>query len=77
MSVNLKTNCKDCVHEKVCKNHGRAESFNERMCDLTYGSGTNDDYNWKTMSDHYHVQIDISCIDFEKRVPTPRKAIFS
>ena len=77
MSVNLKTNCKNCVHEKVCKNHGRAEWFNERMCDLTYGAGPNDDCDWKTMSDHYRVQIDISCMDFEKRVPTPRKANFS
>ena len=68
MSINLKTNCKDCVHKKVCKNHGMAESFNERICericDLIYGSGTNDDY------DYYHMEIDISCIDFEKKVPT-------
>ena len=64
MSVNLKTNCKDCVHEKVCKNHGMAESFNERICGLIYGSGTNDGY------DYYHMKIDISCIDFEKKVPT-------
>lgn len=77
MSVNLKTNCKNCVHEKVCKNHGKAELFNERICDLTYGSGPNDDYDWKTMSDCYRVQIDISCMDFEKRVPNPRKANFS
>ena len=53
--INLKTNCKNCVHEKVCKNHGKAELFNERICDLTYGSGTNDDYDWKTMSDCYRV----------------------
>ena len=72
MGVNLKTNCKDCIHEKVCKNHGIAESFSKRLSDLNYGCGPNDDYDWGTMSDHYHVKIDISCSDFEKRIPIKR-----
>lgn len=32
MSVNLKTNCKNCVHEKVCKNHGKKE--HDRIMDI-------------------------------------------
>lgn len=31
-----------------------------------------DDYDWNTMSDYYRVNIDISCLDFEKSIPIPR-----
>ena len=72
MGVNLKTNCKDCIHEKVCKNRGIAESFNKRLSELTYGCGPNDDYDWNTMSDCYHVKIDISCSDFERIIPVKK-----
>lgn len=75
MSVNLKTNCRDCIHEKVCKKRCYPKLFNERLGDLTYGSGPNDDYSWRTMSDYYRVQIDISCMDFEKRIPVSKKAV--
>ena len=74
MSVNVKTNCKNCVHEKVCRNNGRPESFKRRMENTNYGKGPNDDYGLDTMSDSYHISIDISCNDFEKSVPVPRGA---
>ena len=64
--INLKTNCEECIHVKICKNKNNAKNFCERLSDLTYGSGPNDDYDWNTMSDHYNVNIDISCPDFKK-----------
>lgn len=72
MSVNLKTDCKDCIHEKVCKNHNQTKYFADRLQRINYGDGPNDDYSWDTMSDHYHVNIDISCKDFEQAKPVPR-----
>ena len=65
MSVNLKTNCEHCIHEKVCRNIGRPEAFKKRIENTNYGSGPNDDYGLDTMSDRYHIAIDISCNDFE------------
>ena len=72
MSVNLKTNCKNCVHEKVCRNNGRPESFKRRIENTNYGKGPNDDYGLDTMSNSYHISIDISCKDFEM-VMLPRR----
>lgn len=70
--INLKTNCEDCVHAKVCKNRDNAKSFKNRLLENNYGLGPNDDYDWNTMSDYYRVNIDISCLDFEKSIPIPR-----
>lgn len=72
MSINLKQDCKDCVHEKVCRNIGRPEAFKKRIESMNYGNGPNDDYDFGTMSDHYHVKIDVSCKDFEKNIARPR-----
>jgi len=72
MSVNLKTACRDCIHEKVCRNVGRPEAFRERLCNTNYGSGPNDDYGYDDMSDSYRISIDISCEDFEKRTSVAR-----
>ena len=74
MSVNLKTNCKNCVHEKVCRNNGMPELFKRRIENTNYDIGPNDDYGLDTISDRYHITIDISCNDFEKSVPVPRGA---
>ena len=65
--IKLKTDCTKCIHAKVCKNKNNVKIFYERLCDLTYGSGPNDDYDWNIMSDHYRVNVDISCPDFEKK----------
>ena len=37
MSVNLKTACRDCVHEKVCRNVGRPEAFQMRLISISKG----------------------------------------
>ena len=72
MSVNVKTYCRDCIHEKVCRNTGRPELFQQRLCDTNYGSGPNDDYGYDEVSDSYNISIDISCNDFDKRTPVTR-----
>ena len=75
MSVNLKTDCEKCTHKKVCKNHSAALTFANKLKEINYGLGPNDDYSYDTMSDHYHVNIDISCKDFEQVKPVPRTPI--
>lgn len=72
MSVNLKTKCEECVHEKVCRNIGRPKIFKKCIENTQYGRGPNDDYGLDTMSDSYHISIDISCNDFEM-VMLPRR----
>lgn len=72
MSVNLKTKCEECVHKKVCRNTGMAKLFSDKLKQTNYGDGPNDDYDYGIMSDHYHVNIDISCKDFERAKPVPR-----
>lgn len=72
--IKLNTKCDDCIHSKVCINKNQAKYFANRLSKINYGDGPNDDYDFDTMSDHYHVNIDISCRDYEKSVPKPRKA---
>lgn len=72
MSVNVKTACRDCIHENVCRNVSRPELFQKQLCDTNYGSGPNDDYGYDEMSDYYRINIDISCKDFIKRTPVTR-----
>lgn len=62
-----KTHCEECIHCKVCKNKDNSKRLSERLRDLTYGSGPNDDYDWNTMSNSYNVNIEMSCPDFEKK----------
>lgn len=65
--INLRTNCEECIHSKVCKNKNNPKTFCDKLKNLNYGTGPNDDYDWDTMSNHYNVKIDISCLDFEKK----------
>lgn len=64
--INLKTECKDCIHEKVCKNKGNPIWIKNKLAEMTLGSGPNDDYDWATMTDAYRVKIDISCSDYSR-----------
>lgn len=72
MSVNLKTKCEDCTHKIICRNRNEAKHFADKLKHTNYGDGPNDDYDYSTMSDHYRVNIDISCKDFEQAKPVPR-----
>lgn len=65
MAISLKTNCDTCIHKNVCKNVGRARIFINRLLDTTYGDGPNDNYGMGAMSEHYRINIDVSCKDFQ------------
>ena len=70
--IKLITDCKKCMHAAVCKNKDNAAHAMEKLKNMTYGDGPNDDYDWNTMMEHYHVDISFSCPDFRPEVPTPR-----
>ena len=66
--IKLKTDCKDCIHEKVCKNKDNAKHAMEKLNNTRYGNGPNDDYDWDIMMDTQHVNIEFSCPDFTGNV---------
>ena len=70
--ITLKTDCDNCIHSKVCGRKDRPKYVREKLGDLIFGKGPNDDYDWDTMMEHYKVDIDISCPDFDKIVPVSR-----
>lgn len=71
--INLKTDCEKCIHKEVCKNKNNAKMFSEKLSNLNFGDGPNDDYDWNIMSNCYHVRIDISCPDFREDQGNIRK----
>lgn len=72
--IKLVTKCENCIHRNVCRNCDQPKYFADRLSKNNYGNGSNDDYDFVTMSEHYHVNIDISCEDYKQNVPKPRKA---
>lgn len=66
--IKLSTKCEDCIHEKVCRNKGKAESAMRKLSNMRYGTGSNDDYDWTTIMQSDRVDITFSCPDFEKPV---------
>lgn len=57
--INLKTNCKDCLHNKVCKRADYPQRAYEKLASLR--EPIIDD-------DFYGVNIDISCPDYAKLI---------
>ena len=64
--INLKTNCEDCIHVKVCKNKDSSKRFLEKLTKVRDDC----DYDCENLSYQYNVNVDISCPDFEKRPTT-------
>lgn len=74
--IKLKTDCKDCIHEKVCKNKNNAKYDMQRLNSSIYGKGPNDDYNWEYMMNARHVDIEFSCPDFSSNPAVRRPPVF-
>lgn len=67
--IELRTDCDKCSHVKVCKNRNNAKNAMEKLKNMNYGSGPNDDYGWDFMSEHSNIKIGFSCLDYEERRP--------
>lgn len=64
--IKLATDCKDCIHSKVCRNKDNAKSAMEKLKKMQFGKGPNDDYDWDTMMKVCNVNINFSCPDYVK-----------
>lgn len=75
--INLKTLCNECAHKNVCRNVDYPETYTNRLtnCNMDYIEDTYDgDATFFAAADRFDLTVDISCNNFEKVVPTPRKA---
>ena len=62
--IKLSTDCKKCMHAKVCKNKDNALHAMEKLKNSNYGKGPNYNYDWDIMMNHKNVDITFSCPDF-------------
>ena len=65
--IGIKTDCAKCTHADVCKYKGNAESDMNKLKNMMYGKGPNDDYDWNIMSESRHVNIMFSCPMFTEK----------
>ena len=72
--IKIITKCENCIHHNVCRNSDQPKYFADRLSKTNYGKGSNDDYDFGIMSDHYCIDIDISCKDYRENIPNQRKA---
>ena len=42
--IRLVTDCNTCIHKEVCKHKDNAKSDMEKLKNMIYGEGPNDDY---------------------------------
>ena len=59
MSIELTTDCKDCMHNAVCKYEGNALSAMEKLKNAFDGG-----CKWEDSMKNKHVDITFSCPDF-------------
>ena len=72
----LKANCEECIHKGVCSFKGNAASAMNKLKNMTYDTGPNDDYSWDIMMQHKRVNVSFSCPNFKKELEIgvrPRK----
>ena len=62
--IKLKTDCDTCLHKDICKYKDNAKIDMNKLKDMNYGTGTNDDYSWADISKSRHVDIAFSCTDY-------------
>ena len=63
--IKLKTDCVNCMHEKICRYKHNPRNAMNKLKNMTYGNGPNDDYDWDTMMQSQHVIIEFSCPDYK------------
>lgn len=59
------TECKTCIHRGICMHEGNVDMVLEKLKNMTYGEGPNDDYSWYIMMQEKNVSIHLSCPDYK------------
>ena len=62
--IKLKTDCDTCLHKDICRYKDNAKVDMNKLKDMNYGTGPNDDYSWGDISNSRHVDITFSCTDY-------------
>lgn len=73
--IQLKTKCKDCIHEKVCRNVSIPDRLKSHIENVNYGGEQNRIYKLGDMTNNYHINIDVSCANFEMQRPVTKRAV--
>lgn len=63
--IKLATDCDTCIHKNICRYKDNAKSDMNKLKNMTYGEGPNDDYDWETICNNRHVNIAFSCSDYK------------
>ena len=63
----LATDCNKCAHKTVCRYENNALNDMNKLKNMTYGKGPNDDYSWDIMSKNRNVQITFECPMFTEK----------
>ena len=64
--IKLKTDCETCMHKNICRFRDNAKSDVNKLKNINYGIGPNDNYDWDTISNSRHVTIEFSCMDYTR-----------
>lgn len=70
--IKLRTECNECIHFKMCRYVGSANTLLNKLKNTNFGTGSNDDYSWDKVSSNRNVNIEFSCPDFTKNVIVTR-----
>ena len=62
--IKLTSNCNDCSHADICRYKDNAKMAMEKLKNMQYGKGPNDDYDWDTIMKSKNVNITFSCPDY-------------
>lgn len=63
--IKLVTDCDACIHKTICKYKDNAKADMNKLKNMNYGTGLNDDYDWETISDSRHVNVTFACSDYK------------
>lgn len=63
--IKLKTDCSNCVHNKVCRHKDNAKKAMEKLKKQKYSNIPDDDYDWDAMMNLSNVDIEFSCPDYK------------
>ncbi len=67
--VRVLEDCDECRHKTTCWKFGYLSTFKNRLSKAPYKG-----YDFDTYANHFGFTVDISCKDFERQAPKPRKA---
>ena len=66
--IKVRTECNECIHCKMCKYIGRADTLSRKLKNTNCRKGPNGDYSWDKVSSIENIDIEFVCPDFIENV---------